>query len=339
MATVNMENRNRYALITGATSGIGYELARLFATDSYNLILVARSKERLQAVTNELKKEFSVEITPIVKDLFKREAAAEIYAATRQLGINVDVLVNDAGQGEWGPFITTDLERDLDIIQLNIASLLSLTKYYLRDMISRDEGKILQLGSEAGTTPMPLLSVYAATKAFVLSFSAALAEELRDTNITVTALLPGATDTDFFHKAGQEDTVTYRESTLASPEEVARDGYEALMKGESKIISGAKTKMHVWMSDLLGTKGAAANARKQNEPSEKATEEKLPDHIASLEERMHIQEQTGRADGDKDGMDRIDETDAPKGLTKEDLPDSTNESTGQVGSGLRQDSN
>lgn len=339
MTTINVENRNRYALITGATSGIGYELARLFAADSYNLILVARSEERLQAVTDELKRDYSVEITPIVKDLFKRDAAAGIYAATREMGVNIDVLVNDAGQGEWGPFISTDLDRDLDIIQLNIASLLSLTKYYLRDMVNRNEGKILQLGSEAGTTPMPLLSVYAATKAFVLSFSAALAEELRDTNITVTVLLPGATDTDFFHKAGQEDTVTYRESSLASPEEVARDGYDALMKGESKIISGAKTKMHVWLSDLLGSRRAAANARKQNEPSEEATAEKLPDHIASLEERMHIQEQTGRKEGDKDGMDHVDKTDEPKGLTKEDLPDSTNESTGAVGSGLRQDSN
>lgn len=298
MNTIIVENRNKYALITGATSGIGYELARLFAQDSYNLILVARNKERLQQITDELKNRFAVEVTPLEKDLFNPAAAREIYDTTSEMGITVDVLVNDAGQGEWGPFIETDLNRDLEIIQLNIASLLSLTKLYLKDMVNRNEGKILQLGSEAGTTPMPLLSVYAATKAFVLSFSAALVNELKNTNITVTVLLPGATDTDFFHKAGQEDTVTYRESQLASPEEVAKDGYDALMKGESKIISGAKTKMHVFMNDLLGDKMASNNARKLNEPSDKATGEKLPEHAVSREEREDISESTGRSDGD-----------------------------------------
>ena len=296
METVNVENRNKYALITGATSGIGYELARLFAKDSYNLILVARSADRLQEVTDKLKNEYRVEVTPLAKDLFNPFAAAEIYAATKEMNISVDVLVNDAGQGEWGPFATTALERDLDIVQLNICSLLSLTKYYLSDMLYRNEGKILQVGSEAGTTPMPLLSVYAATKAFVLSFSAALADELRSTNITVTALLPGATDTDFFHKAGQDGTVVYNETELASPEDVAKDGYEALMKGESKIISGGKTKMHVWMNDVLGAKTAAANARKQNSPSDKA-DGKLPQHEASRDEREYIDE---TADGGRD---------------------------------------
>jgi short-subunit dehydrogenase len=293
MAKINTDNRNQYALITGATSGIGYELAKLFAKDSYNLILVARNEDRLQQVTDELKQQFSVEVTPLAKDLFRREAAQEIYQATQDMGITVNVLVNDAGQGEWGPFLEIELERELDIIQLNIASLLSLTKLYLRDMVQRNEGKILQVGSEAGKTPIPLLSVYAATKAFVLSFSAALANELKDTGITITALLPGATDTDFFHKANQEDTKGYREGKLAAPEEVAKDGYEALMRGESKIISGAKTKMHVFMSDLLGDKAAAANSRKQMEPSDKATNPIVPGHKASREEREAIGEGSG----------------------------------------------
>lgn len=290
MKTVNVVNRNKYALITGATSGIGYELAKLFAKDSYNLILVARSAGRLQEVTDKLKNAYSVEITPIAKDLFDPAAASEIYATTKEMNITVDVLVNDAGQGEWGPFATTNLERDLNIVQLNINSLLALTKYYLSDMLYRNEGKILQLGSEAGTTPMPLLAVYAATKAFVLSFSAALADELKSTNITITALLPGATDTDFFHKAGQDGTVVYNESELASPEDVAKDGYEALMNGENKIISGAKTKMHVWMNDLVGQKKAAANAKKMNLPSDKAGGRR-PAHAASLAEREYIDEE------------------------------------------------
>ncbi|KAG4080487.1 hypothetical protein HA402_013945 [Bradysia odoriphaga] len=298
MATVNVNNRNQYALITGATSGIGYELARLLAADSYNLVLVARNEDRLQEVTDELKTAYGVEITPVVKDLFQPSAAAEIYQHTTAMGVNIDVLINDAGQGEWGPFLETDINRDIDIIQLNIVALLSLTKYYVKDMQQRNMGRVLLLGSEAGTTPMPLLSVYAATKAFVISFGAALAEELRNTDVTITVLLPGATDTDFFHKAHQEDTVTYRETTLAEPGDVARDGYEALLKGERKIISGNKTKVHVWMSDLLGTSRAAANARKQNEPSDQADGPKMPVHEASRKEREFINKENLRDDGD-----------------------------------------
>lgn len=297
MSTINTAHRNEYALITGATSGIGYELARLFAKDGYNLVLVARNGDRLQEVTDMLKTDYGVEVTPLVKDLFQLNAAGEIYNTTRQMGVNINVLVNDAGQGEWGSFLETDLERELDIIRLNVMSLVSLTKLYVRDMAARNEGKILQLGSEAGTTPVPLLSIYAATKAFVLSFSIALANELKDTGITVTVLLPGATDTDFFHKAGQEDTVTYREKTLASPEEVARDGYDALMKGESKIISGARTKNHVFMSDLLGQKLSAVNMKKQMLPSEKSGRTGST-HAASKKERQAINQQTGRKDGD-----------------------------------------
>jgi short-subunit dehydrogenase len=300
MDTINKQHRNEYALVTGATSGIGYELAKLFAADGYNLVLVARNQERLQEITDELKQQFSVEITPLVKDLFKREAAREIFDKTQEMGITVNVLVNDAGQGEWGKFLDTDLQRELDIIQLNISSLVSLTKFYLKDMVNRNEGKILQLGSEAGKTPIPLFAVYAATKAFVLSFSAALANELKDTNITITALLPGATDTDFFHKASMEDSKTYREEKLLPPEQVAKDGYEALMKGESKIISGAKTKMHVFMADVLGDKMSAENNRKLMEPSKKSPEKgrKRSEHEASRKERQSIAKQTGDQHGD-----------------------------------------
>ena len=265
MPPVNLENRNRYALITGATSGIGYELAKLFARDSFNLILTARNKERLQEVTDQLRQSSSVEITPIQKDLFIPGAAKELYDEVNQMGITVNVLVNDVSKGEWGPFIETDPERDINIIQLNIINLLTLTKLYLKNMVLRDEGKILQLGSEAGTTPLPLLAVYSATKAFVLSFSAALFNELKNTNITITALLPGATCTGFFHKSGQEDRLDYPEKGLASPKGVAKDGYKALMNGESKIISGAKTKIHVFMNDLFGDKASTANNRKNNE--------------------------------------------------------------------------
>ena len=293
-----MTMQNRYALITGATSGIGYELAKLFAEDSYNLILVARSEDQLISVSNQLMQDFNIDVIAVKKDLFEASAAREIYELVRDKGIEIDVLVKNAGQGQWGRFADTSLERDLDIIQLNIASLLSLTKYFLPSMLARNEGKILQVGSEAGTTPIPLLAVYAATKAFVLSFSTALADELQDTNITITVLLPGATDTDFFHKAEQEGTVGYREDKLASPEAVARDGYEALMSGENKIVSGAKTKMHVLMNDLLGAKASAAANRKKMEPSTATKGRIQPKHKPSKKEREHIAEQTGDIDGD-----------------------------------------
>jgi short-subunit dehydrogenase len=294
----NINNRNQYALITGATSGIGYELAKLFAKDGYNLVLVARNEKRLQTITDELKQEFGIEVTPLAKDLFQPFAAKEIYDTTTKMGVTINVLVNDAGQGEWGPFVATDLQRDLDIVQLNISSLISLTKFYLKEMIARNEGKILQLGSEASATPVPLLAVYAATKAFVLSFSVALASELQDRDITITVLMPGATDTDFFHKAQQEDTVVYREKKLADPADVAKDGYTALMKGENKIISGLKTKMHVLMSDILGHKASAASNLKNMMPSEKEEGRTESRHQPSQKEREQINQQTGNEDGD-----------------------------------------
>jgi len=299
MESTDMNHRNEYALITGATSGIGYELARLFAADSINLILVARSAERLEEVCDELKEQFSIECTPIAKNLFEKNAAYEIYEAVKDMGVTVSYLVNDAGQGEWGYFLETDLDRDLDIVQLNISSLVSLTKYFGREMAARNEGHILQLGSEAGKTPAPLLSVYSATKAFVISFSVALASELKCKGVTVTVLLPGATDTDFFHKAKQNKTKAYLESELDTPQRVALDGYRALMKGESKIISGVKTKMHVLMTDILGDTVSASYMHKQMEPSEKnKTTHKRPAHAASLKERENIESLTGKPEGD-----------------------------------------
>lgn len=293
MPVVNMNNRNQYALITGATSGFGYELAKLFAADGYSLILVARSEERLQEVTNELKTQYSVEVTPIATDLFRPEAAKEIYDEVQARGIVVNYLVNDAGQGEWGKFIDIDLQRSLDIIQLNISSLVALTKYFATDMVARGDGHILQLGSEAGKAPMPLLSVYAATKAFVISFSAAISNELEGTGVHVTVLLPGAADTDFFHKANMEHTKTYREESLQTPEEVAKDGYEALMSGESRVISGGKTKMHVYMSNLMSDEMNAANMRKLMEPSTEEEGREHADHEASRRERDLIGHESG----------------------------------------------
>jgi short-subunit dehydrogenase len=282
-----MENSN-YALITGATSGIGYEFCKLFAADGWNIILVARSGGRLEEVARELQNEFGIMTYTIAKDLFKPGSAKEIYEEVSQNEFAVEILVNDAGQGEYGFFTENDLAREVDIIQLNIVSLVALTKFFLKDMLIRDCGKILNVASLVSDFPSPLLAVYAGTKAFVLSFTEALVNELKDTNITVTALQPGVTDTDFFYKAGEEGSVGYQEAKLADPAKVAKDGYKALMKGKDKIVSGKKNKMESFMSNLMPDTKLAESMRKHNEPSDH-TRKKESSHEASRKEREMIQ--------------------------------------------------
>jgi short-subunit dehydrogenase len=258
-------NRNKYALITGATSGIGYELARLFAKDGYNLVIVSRSGKRALNAAEEFKQVGAPSVTMIVKDLAEPTSAEEIYALTKEKGIEIDVLVNDAGMGVYGYFHKTDLSRELAIIQLNITSLVQLTKFYLRDMLERNEGRILQVASIAAYQPTPLLSVYAATKAFVLSFTDALIDELKGTNVKMTALIPGATDTDFFRKAGAEHTRAAHEA--GAPEEVARTGYESLMRNEHHAIAPG-VRSQVIMSSILPNETITARAHKAMEEVE-----------------------------------------------------------------------
>jgi short-subunit dehydrogenase len=224
----------------------------------------------------------------ITKDLFQNKAAKEIYDELKQKGITVTALVNDAGQGEYGFFANTDLDRELDIIQLNVISLVALTKYFLKDMIIKNEGRILNVASLVSDYPSPLLAVYAGTKAFVLSFSQALSKELKDTNITVTALQPGVTDTDFFFKAGEQHTAGYQEAEFAEPCDVAKDGYKALKKGKKKIVSGGKNEMKSFVSKLMPDMKLAASLARSNEPVDmiKRTES---NHEASKKEREMIQ--------------------------------------------------
>ena len=288
----------KYALITGATSGFGFEFAKLFAGDHYDLILVARDQQQLHKVSAQLADQYKTEIRVICEDLFDPGAAERIYKQTQSWGISPDVLVNDAGQGEHGKFIEYDLDRDIDLIHLNVTSLVALTKLYLRDMVKRNEGKVLQVSSLLGKYPTPLMAVYSATKAFVLSFSEALINELKETNVTVTALLPGAADTDFFHKAGAVESVTYRETTLSDPGDVAKDGFDALMSGESRIISGLKNKVQSGMSNVLPDSALASTMRKQMEPSEKDRGRDEITHPASREERERIADKTGKSTGD-----------------------------------------
>lgn len=260
-----MTGKNKYALITGATMGIGYELTKLFARDGYSLILVARTEEDLQQRKTEITQQYGVDVITIAKDLFNQEAPFELYDEIKRQNIQVDVLVNDAGQGQYGLFVESDIRRLLQIIQLNVSSLTVLTHLFLKDMVARNEGKILQLASIASELPGPWQAVYHATKAYVLHLTEALIREVKDTNVTLTSLQPGATDTDFFNKADMQESKIL-DSGLSDPAKVAKDGYEALMKGDDKIVSGLKNKAMVASSNVIPETMVAAQMDKMQEP-------------------------------------------------------------------------
>lgn len=262
-----MTNNQKFALITGATTGIGYELAKLFAKDKYNLIIVSRSQDEMDIRAQEFRQE-GIEVITIAKDLFKREEAFALCDEIQNRGLQVDVLVNNAGQGAYGLFKDNDIERELSIIDLNIAATVIITKYFVKQMAARNSGKILNLASIASTTPGPWQTVYHGTKAFVLSFSESLRSELKDTDITVTALLPGATDTDFFNKADMNASkIVQDKDNLADAADVAKDGYDALMAGKDKVVSGFKNKLQVTMSHILPDTMVAEQTKNQQEPA------------------------------------------------------------------------
>ncbi|HYE54348.1 MAG TPA: SDR family oxidoreductase [Chitinophagaceae bacterium] len=260
-----MADNKVYALITGGSQGIGYELAKLFAADGFNLILVARSQEDLQQRASELSQQYNVEVIPMAKDLFQPNAAYELYEEVKNRNGLVDVLVNDAGQGQFGLFVEQDIHRLTDIIQLNVISLTVLTHLFLKDMVARNQGKILQVASIASELPGPWQAVYHATKAYVLSFTEALVRELKDTNVTMTALQPGATDTDFFNKADMQES-RILDTKLSDPAKVAKDGYKALMEGDDKIVSGLKNKVMTTMANVMPDSMVAAQMDQMQKP-------------------------------------------------------------------------
>jgi len=225
------------ALITGASAGIGRELARLFAADHYNLVLVARNGTRLAQFADELQQQFGVTAKSFPLDLTAQSAPQFLFDQMARENIAIDVLVNNAGYGMRGAFAEIPAEESIGQIQLNIIALTHLTKLFLRPMIERRSGKILNVASTAGFQPGPLMAVYYATKAYVISFSEALANELQSTGVSVTCLCPGPTDTEFQGRAGTEDSLLKRMRPMTA-KAVAVDGYRALMKGKALVISG-----------------------------------------------------------------------------------------------------
>lgn len=234
------------ALITGATSGIGYELAQLCAKDGHDLILVSRNAAKMEGVAADFKKQFGTHTTIIAQDLSKPNAAEAVFKQTQEAGIQVDVLINNAGFGLFGEFVSTDLKKEQEMIQLNITALVDLSKLYAAEMKKRGVGRILNVASIAAFQPGPLMAVYYATKAFVLSFSEAINEELRGSGVTVTALCPGLTETGFVKEAKLEGSRLSTTRTMPA-QRVAELGYAAMMNGKRLIITGRRNAFLAWM--------------------------------------------------------------------------------------------
>jgi short-subunit dehydrogenase len=229
-------------LITGASGGIGNELAKLFARHRHNLILVARSGDKLAQIAPELQVH-GVKVTNFVLDLTAPNAARFLFDQVQSAAISVDILVNNAGFGAWGEFAQMSNEEILGQIQLNIIALTELTRLFLPAMIARRSGRIMNVASTAGFQPGPLMAVYYATKAYVISFTEAIANELRNSGITVTCFCPGGTNTGFARRAGNEKTRVFKQFGAMSAEKVALDAYRAVMGGRTLAISGA----HNWL--------------------------------------------------------------------------------------------
>lgn len=227
---------NNTALITGASTGIGKELAHIHAEKGRDVIIVARSKNKLDELKADLEKRYQIKVMVIAKDLGLANAPNEIYEEIKSAGIEIEYLINNAGFGALGKFHELEMERQISMINLNITSLTALTRLFLPDFVKRNSGKILNTSSTASFMPGPLQAVYFASKAYVTYFSNALAEELYDTNITVTNLMPGATETEFGATSGMDKTEMFKKTVSARS--VAQDGYKGMEDGKLDVISG-----------------------------------------------------------------------------------------------------
>jgi short-subunit dehydrogenase len=233
-----MNSKDQTALITGASGGIGYELAKLFARDRYNLVLVARSEDKLNQIGGELRGEFGIHVKTVALDLSEVSAAKFLFEQLQGEGVAVDVLVNNAGFGVLGEFSATAEAEILGQMQLNIATLTHLTRLFLPPMLARRRGKIMNVASTAAFQPGPLMAVYYASKAYVLSFSEALANEVDGSGVVVSCFCPGATNTGFQKRAGMENSRLFKKIGAMKADAVARDGYRGLMAGRRLVIPG-----------------------------------------------------------------------------------------------------
>jgi uncharacterized protein len=260
---LNTAARRTTTLITGASSGIGLALARQMAPD-FDLILTARNQDRLNEIARELQQKHGNLVHVIAADLARPEAADEIFAEIARRGLRVDALVNNAGFGSYGPFAKNRWRDEAAMIQVNITALTHLTKLALAQMIERKSGRIMNVASTAGFQPGPLMAVYYASKAYVIHFSEAIANELQGTGVTVTCLCPGPTESEFAKRADMEESRLFKMGRMTS-EEVARAGYRAMMQGKTLIISGLQNKIMAESVRFAPRKMVTAIARRVQE--------------------------------------------------------------------------
>lgn len=254
-----------FAVITGASSGIGLELAKQFAQNGFNLLITAED-DGIQTVASNLRST-GVNVEAVKADLANYDGVEELYEHATKNGRKIDAIAINAGVGVGGDFARhTDLQAELNLISLNVTSSVHLAKRVLKDMVARNDGKVLFTSSIAATMPAPFEAVYGASKAFLLSFSQALRNELKDTGVTITALMPGATETNFFHRAGMDDTKVGA-SEKDSAAEVAKQGYEALMSGKDHVVAGSfKNKAQAFATNLMPDTTTAEIHRGMSEP-------------------------------------------------------------------------
>ena len=232
------------ALVTGASAGLGRDYARLFAADGHDVVLVARRRERLEELAREIGGQGGAQVHVLPLDLSDREAPRRCVDELRARGLAIDFLVNNAGLGTNGPFADADPAKQLEMIQVNVTSLVELTRLLLPDMLARKRGRVLNVGSTAGFQPGPFMAAYYASKAFVNSFSEALAYELDGTGVTVTVSCPGATETEFAGHAGNDSSLLFKFGAADSMS-VAREGYAAMMAGRRMVVHGFTNKLGV----------------------------------------------------------------------------------------------
>jgi short-subunit dehydrogenase len=237
-----MSEAKMTALVTGASGGIGEELARLFAADGHSLVLVARSADKLARLAEELETKHGVSARVVAADLARPESPGEIFEELRGAGVSVDALVNNAGFGSYGLFAETDLRQELGMLQVNVVALTHLTKLFLPAMLARRRGYVMNVASTAAFQPGPLMAVYYASKAYVLSFSEALSNECGGTGVRVSALCPGPTETGFVAAAGMGDSKLFDRAVMDA-RTVAEDGYRGLLAGKAVVIPGLRNNL------------------------------------------------------------------------------------------------
>jgi len=267
-----VRSANERVLVTGASGGIGYELAKLFARDGHNLVLVARNGSKLQQIARELKAAHHVHCIVFEGDLSVPGSPDALFREVKNASAEVGILVNNAGFGSLGLFHKRPLEEQLQMIQLNVTSLAHLTRLFLPEMIARKRGRIVNIASIAAYQPGPFMAVYYATKAFVVSFSEAIANELHGTGVRVTTICPGPTTTNFGKRAGAENSSLFRKGMTMDAATVARIGYEGMKRNKTIVVTGWKNKFLASAGRLAPRSLTANIARTLNEPRMKQEE-------------------------------------------------------------------